>query len=806
MATLLNNVFIRIAILLLLLCSTNIYADNKYQIERLESQEQCAQVIKSLSLSGQNSDSYRAVLERCAKLSASEDITYQIAAMLGGEAFLWPMKHISSLTGIPHNFDESHPLITAFDALHTILESANWFILTAFVGGLFCLTTFQYLKLSVESKKQSIFRHFRDTLFNHAATIWLMAPIFGWMTPLQLILFFGLVLVIYLIKSAAVGLFAVSFSLGVHQSVLNTVEPQLLDQAIKNTSVYICDLQRVDAFIDKVGHNTYSFDGANLSKNNTFTCFTKSPPSNDVTTLHVGVNAVSLAFPLLEHNEICYENNKVQNENLNTEFPQCGSAEIINIEGGEAGLKDRVITDAKTSFLSSSLQTKIKQIALLMYEKKCRDGLDAVEPTNEIKGCIRRTTSGDLIWQTDPYTNEVIPSRYNTPLVGNDQQALNLKIANLLNSAVKLLTSQQEKLLTLLRSRDQQDFKTIVDDASVYDLMRKMEMGAAGIGSLFFGGIERSVQGEGILESVVDLYAVKSPLDTTKDWESIRAYVGHALGDANGIITLESVLLPRVALYDRQVNCWYDQSQCVTESVNPFQTIAVRGREVLQGAIVRYLTASAIDTVARKVVKRDNLLRSVEAINEIYFVYMLLGIALFVIVPMIPTVYFLAAILSWAQNLVVDLLGVQSRLMWSFLQPTGEKLFAREVRRILYTTLGLIMQLLFVVIGTIFCFISFSFLYALNVLVFSALSFVVDFGVNATTMEALFFAVITDGISVMLLVIAAKASSTYISKLPNEMADRYNLTLSDTQVLGEQAMSMIQSRVLPQISNFLGKG
>jgi hypothetical protein len=354
-----------------------------------------------------------------------------------------------------------------------------------------------------------------------------------------------------------------------------------------------------------------------------------------------------------------------------------------------------------------------------------------------------------------------------------------------------------------------------------------MRRGIWASGNLFFDGVADEVDNKMLVQKLTQVYSVETSSQSLLSFDYVNlmnavewsddSFVGNVF---NGNIG-HGLILPRLGLYLDNINCWQEQADCETPSLNPFTELSERGVAIMDHALIGIVVTKSARRVMQYVAKKKlewagydvaqakrtkmGKYMLFDTFEEIYILYMFIAVVLVVILPGMPLLKITTMLISWVYDIIKELVVLTLNIVLSPHSDIDEGFISDEVKEGFLKIIGLGLYFFFIVIGVIVMFIMFSFLYSLNVLVVGALNFIINWSISVTSLEGMIMGVILDTVVAILLIFEVRICTPYIDKLPKEMAEYFNLNTSDTDGMMSHMERLLTSNVFMKVSSFLHK-
>ena len=535
------------------------------------------------------------------------------------------------------------------------------------------------------------------------------------------------------------------------------------------------------------------------------------------------------------------------------DFYDCGGSYVnMPIGASEASIENVI-----SLYMSGDVERAQREVALQLRELDCR-GDEYPDYNNVIvDSCMIPRINGDgysYETKTDDITGIESLSYYSLALSSESKKLLEGDIRRGVDAIKESLTSSTDKLIThfsdilslisldSLTEKQKELVQDRIDDweselasngllgvseGDVDNLITSIRRGMWASGTLFFSGISDSLDNKLLVQKLTQVYSVETSYSTILSYDYINlmnavewndnGFVGNVF---NGDIG-HGLIIPRLGLYLDNMNCWEEQADCETPSLNPFTELSERGVAIMDHALIGIVVTKSVRGVMQYVAQkkleyagydvaqakktRMGKYMLFDTFEEIYILYMFIALVLVVILPGMPLLKLSIMLMSWIYDVVKELVVLTLNIVLSPHSHIDEGFISDEVKESFQKILGLGLYFFFIVIGVIVMFIMFSFLYSLNVLVVGALNFIIDWSITVSSLEGMVMGIIMDTVIAALLVYEVRICTPYIDKLPQEMATYFNLNTSDTDGMVKHMERLLTSNVFMKVSGLLHK-
>lgn len=821
---------------IVLLFSGTHEASAQQAVRDIEAATLCKSAIKSTNLETINNLGSSDIAKFCNDTPLNRELSMQMLSILVGEPAFYIMNMMQNMGIGWHNAEKGENIFSILSPIHDVFEQFNWlmFKVTFFLFSLvFVVHLFRWAR---SEEKKGFLKWLNRNFSQNSIALAMSMPVLGWMTPIQIIAVFFIMVIIYATKIVSTIFFAGLFLADTAGALLKDVTPQIEEEMMQTVMIYRCDiLRREDLINGLISSNGYT-SKAELETDPVFQCLqsggqTKINPGNALP----DVLSYDVTLPVIDNFNQCITTHRshLDRHKLNP-VEDCGYVKLnIPTQNNKQNeIKDRV----QSLFLTPQIHTSLRQIAMTIQEYSCRfrKTHDAKTFGSFLASCASMNMQDggySLNWVVDPISQQEIIARHLSPLTETAKVQMREQVARSTSSAVNAITENQQELIALLRSLlgSQDDNNQLPSDEKDLDnLVNKMTKGAWMSASVFMGNTASHVDLENIAEIIGILYEASDPgvLDiarkmfTTLDtnWlliEDLQPLTGQSyftqkiFTEDRGQYTqslLMGAILPSFDLYKPQLNCWREQSECDASVLNPFSNLGESGTSILKHAFIGTVTTKALSKFSNQIFKFTGVrtrIMAVSVLADFFMLYMVVGVMLALIIPMYPLLKILSMFTQWSLEIFKELAGLQLSLAFSPISEPGKRVVSNDMRSALARLIALSLYFLFIILGVMVMFLAFSFLFSLNVLLLGGLSMIISFTGGSHFLESVFFGVIFDVLVTILLFLEVKSCTDLIEKVPAALAERFSLELSHGESIGERIMVTFRTHVMPGVNSFM---
>jgi hypothetical protein len=806
------------ALLLLVFSSAGLAASDGEALFRVDA---CRAALKNISVDDFEKGLNSSVLESCQNTYMSDDLSVQILSMVMGEPFFTVLEAARGITGREHGFEADADIFTMFSPLHTILEAANWafayiflFLSVLIVGG-------QLLKWSKGDSKVP----FKKWLGHHGSVMGLsgvlIIPALGWMSTAQFIVVTLVALVLFLAKYAVTLLFLGAFLSENVSLIAEEATPRLTENFRTTTLNYQCDIQRRESIIKDLISAAGITDASSLKSDPLYSCLT-SPSFADESDIFGeivddGINpSIDVTLPALAHTERCAVDNAdyMQRIGMST-ISECGTARLV-LSSNDDGNYGAQINLLKGIFLQSSVQNASRNIALNLNEFLCRKSIFSKESGMEMSSqlCMTPKIAEDAyeyVWLTDSDTGIEYLARHSLPLSSSSSQQMRKDVMKSQANLIASVLADTQSIFTLVKQtfESKAGGEITAGDDDVDRTVGRIRKGAWMAGGLYFGSIDDNAENQEVIDYLSTAYSVTGGTPA-----SLMVLYAFDDNDLNEIFSPKQLrdggantffILPSVGLYWDQIDCWVSQSDCAASTLNPFTYLSRTGVDIIFHSVIGYVTSTGLEKIAKKfqIIYGKSKLMLAQVYAEVSLIYLIIGLALAFFIPLIFVLKLVTILFSWLYDMLKEIIGLQLVLAFSPLSSMSNGMFQSDLKLAFHRMIGLSLYFLFVVIAIILSFVSFSFLFAVNVLIVGALAYATGLGDSVHSIESMVYRTIFDIFVVVILYLEARECSKLLEKIPQGMAQHFGLALTPENSAFENMMSRLRDNVMPGVGNAL---
>lgn len=827
---------LRLTLLLFILAfSISANAANS-NVRDLESAALCKAAIKNTNLDNINDFANSEIAKVCNDLPLNKELSIQMLSLMIGEPMFY-MLEVSQALGLGwHTSNKSDNIFNIMRPVHDMFSAFNW-LMFSLIFFLFSLIFFiQLVRWARSEEKQGFMKWLNRNFTQNGIAMAMSLPVMGWMTPIQIIAALFIIVIVFATKIVATIFFAGLFMADTAGGILSDSTPQIEAEMINTVMMYRCDiLRREDLINGLITVNNYT-ERTQLEANPVFQCLQGSGQTlvNRTNTVN-GSTLYTADLATFSNYESCLNDNRayIQQHKL-TPIDDCGYVEISvpNAGGSDEMIKERT----SAVFLNSTVHNALRQIAMTIHEYSCR--FRKTHESNQFgvfnASCAAmnmQNSSYSLNWVTDPVTSKEVIARHITPLNDTAKNAMRSQIERSKSEAINTITENQEALVNLLRSimsTQNTPGGLPTDERDLDNLINKMGKGAWMTSSIFIDDTAKHIDNQKLTDAISNLYKAYQVGMTTilarglstqdQQWlliEDLEPLLGQSYF-MQKVFTDEAVsytqslilgaILPDFGLYDDQLSCWKEQSQCQASVLNPFKNLTKTGIGIFEHALIGKAATSALSKFSNNIFKFTGVrtkIMAVSVLDDFFMLYLVIAVMLVLIIPMYPLLKILSLFTQWSLEVAKELVGLQLSLAFSPISEPGKRVVTNDMRSALSRLVALGLYFLFIVLGIMVMFTAFTFLFSLNVLLLGGLSVIVNFTNGSHFLESVFMGVIFDVLVVVLLFLEVKVCSDLIDKVPGALAERFSLELSNGENISERVITTFRTHVMPGVSNFM---
>jgi len=789
--------------------------------EAMSRVDACRTALKNISVEdfekGLNSD----VLNSCQETYMSDDLSVQILSMVMGEPFFYVLEAARGVTGREHGFSSSDSIFTMFGPLHAVLEACNWAFTYIFFTLSILIVGGQLLKWGKGDDRVK----FKKWLGHHGSVMGisgvLITPVLGWMSTAQFIVVTMVALVLFLAKYAITLLFLGAF-LSENVTLIAEEATPRLTEAFKSTTLnYQCDIQRRENIIKNLISAAGITDASSLKSNQVYSCLTSPRLSDDRDVfgeiVDDGINpSIDITLPSLAHTERCVEDNADYMRSIGMDgISECGTARFIFTSTEDANYTEQ-LNLLRGIFLNSSVQNASRSIALKLNEFLCRKSIFSKESGMEMSSelCMTPTISQDAynyVWLTEQDTGVEYLARHKLPLSTSSSSQMRKEVMRSQADLIASVLADTQSIFTLVKStfKNKAGGEISAGDDDVERTVSRIRKGAWMAGGLYFGSIDDNAENQEVIDYLSTAYSVSGGTPASL----IMMYYFDD-NDLNEIFSPKQLrddgannffILPSVGLYWDQIDCWVSQADCAASTLNPFTYLSRTGVDLIYHSMIGYVTSTGLEKIAKKfqLIYGKSKLMLAEVYAEISLLYLVIGLALAFFIPLIFVLKLVTILFSWLYDMLKEIIGLQLIIAFSPLSSMSNGMFQSDLKLAFHRMFGLALYFLFVVIAIILSFVSFSFLFAVNVLIVGALAYATGLGDAVHSIESMVYRTIFDIFVVIILYLEARECSKLLEKIPQGMAQHFGLALTPENSAFENMLSRLRDNVMPGVGNAL---
>jgi hypothetical protein len=830
--------------------------------KRIDAIEACKSMIMTAGPDGFERMSSRKLIDACDDFPLSDDIFVQILGAIIGQDFVLLLDVYSGLTGNDHGFDSEETLFSVAKPLHDVFGAINLLFFGFFIALTLINIGIQVFVRSSGDDSMTMREWVLGRLPSVGLTGLLTAPIIGWMTPLQALALVFIVMMGFLAKLAVTYLFLAAFFGNVAGEIKKSVKWDIEAGVGKSILMYSCDLSRRESLISSIQVQIGSRGRVELESNGLFQCLTSGASvNNKLITLDSVVDGVvryEFTPSSLVQTQNCIDTHAADLSSWGAFIPEpCGT---VDIQLPNNTAVPNSVNNVIELYSNGSTSKTLRNVALMFNEYTCR----TAESMRDFQGgvvsmCLMAELAGSAYryeFKSDKLTGTDEVAFYSNPLVGGEKDVflskLNMEVSSLQDGVsgntpgmmkhlrdlvapfaneADLPTSTKKKLIAVRSQFDSDDTGSAigVSEVDVDFLVNNIRKGAWASSSLFYGSMSDGMNDARVVELLKNTYrpAPNANYDNLLS-SDLRRLSSMSSGDTFSDIQDLSVksasavggfIIPRIDLYTSSLGCWYQQRDCDAPPLNPFTYLGERGAQLIDQAITGYLASSLIHTTSKMLLgvykklpkkKEKNIHAKVmffETLAEFQMLYIILGVVLAIIIPLIPLLKLMVMMLNWSLDVIKELIGLQIKLGLSPLSNHGDEVISQDVRESFHRLIGLGYYFLFVVVGLIVVFFMYSFLFALNVFLVGSLFFSVTSGSSLSAIDSMVLNMVFDVIITFLLVFEVIKCSPYMEKVPKAIVEHFGISVSPSEGSVSQIYHVVRGQVASSLADFMhGRG
>lgn len=780
------------------------------------------------------------LVNMCQGMPLSEDLFVQMLSIVVGPAMVPILDAATAITGTTHNLTPEDHLFKIAQPLHATMKAFNYVMLAIF-GVLVSINIFsQLMKWQKLGSKEEMKRWVADKSPSTIVVGVFLAPVIGWLSPLQFLALLAITCLGVVTKFAVVYLFLGAFFSDAATQIKQEMYSDLAWSIGKTVLVHQCDIESREDLLMQVQRVEGTSSPEVLSSNSLYNCLTSSSPTQSRLRLRSSserVNEYVLEPGNLVQTQSCVSSNRELLDEWGASAPPTCGHIILRLPNNSA---INSVDNAIALYANAELIETQRELALKVHEYECRQASNIQADTGGVvPKCLQASIAGDgyeYNFLPDRITGDLRLTSFRSALGPESGRDLRDDIVRNVESMQRAISSNTSAMLQHIRDvsapRVSEAVRSAFEEQAHEDflnsvlsngesglgfsetdgrfLVNNIKRGAWTSGSLFFGKFSKEIQTDILIDKLASVYDAR----VETHWSSPLIYslfglnrilTDETLGDT-AMSAVQNALIPRVGLYLDSIDCWYSRMECSPAPLNPFTYLGERGATLIEGGFIRFGVSKGIGAMAQKFMGPDaGKLMLTETLSEFYLLYIVLGIILAILIPGIPLIKLLIMLVNWVYDVLRELLALQITLAISPAGAESKKIFNDDVREALARIMGLGLYFVFIIIGVCAMFIMFSFLFGLNVFFVGILSYVVQWTGAANSIEAMVMNTIFDIIITGVLVYEVKLCSTYIQKFPQEMAEFFKVKVSDSANVMDWFESKVRSAVLPKVGDFLTK-
>lgn len=796
------------------------------------------------------------VIDSCKSFPISDDISIQILGAVIGPSFEYVLNVYSGLTGKEHGFENDDPLFLVATPLHRVLEALNYFFFGVFLVFVAMAALLQMFRLQKGEEGFDFREWFSKDVTGYFISGFLSLPLIGWMTPIQAIAVLVIVMFGYLAKLVIVYVFLAAFVGDLQSSIVDNIEFTVSKEMASSVIMHKCDIENRGRIVAALRNNIGSSLKADLIADPLYSCLVTSsvqPSFIQSSGMTSSSRTEAIFVPHSVYRTTVCTSKSARFDELQLELDDCGTAKFSmppNLAGKGGTLAPPSILNAINLYANESIIQAQRSIAISMLEYECRSGDTDFEDVGEVGGCMIPVISGsgyDYTYRTNAISGEEELGFYLDPLTETSKKALVQEIKTKISEGIDGLTGnisairqhiqdilapyENEPTLTATQQKSLDEMRSRLDDRgslgfSEYDatfLVNNIKRGAWSASSLFFSGVDESVDESFIIEMIGGVYDVNSGAGTEDHFvndpiiDMIQAYLlfrGAIDEDPlTEYVSLQGLAVPRVGLYMDSVECWFEQTACKRSPINPFSNLSAQGMTLINESLTRVIAYSTISKIASYMVQLElgpdgkplnhnrHKFMVLDTLKDFSYIYFFIGLLFAIAIPLIPLLRILVMMVNWTYDVLKELIGLQIKMALSPMGDQGGSVFSDDVKESFSRVVALGLYFLFIIVGIGIMFLMFSFLYALNVFLFGALTSVISVSFEITAIEAMVIGMIFDIIIAFVLTYEVVKCSAYIERIPRAMAEHFGVQISSSESTASHAFLLLRRYVPSYFQN-----
>ncbi len=771
-------------------------------------------------------------LSVCQNLDMTQDLSVQMLLMMLGEDVVWVLKFITMATDATFDEDEAKRLASMFTPLHTVIGVANMIFLGIFI--FFALIKLimhglRWQKGDFDKDMKSIFNQDVSSIGLNAM---LLTPL-ATLSVIQVLLVLTLCCTVYLGKPIVNVFFAGNLKNNIIESIKDDFNPNFTESITQNAGLYLCDIERRDYMVNQIVLELGTSDKLEVEEDDLYKCLQGGYASIDfkqsglITSKSVAgvdnvkMNAYITFLPKqLSHTLMCYEQNKSKKKYRSIKKPEsCGEITITTpVMSNDIGNADVYIERLRNIYMSDELQGAISEIAGIVYQSECQAeiliGSRFQHSNNEEMRCLVRAvsaTSNSLSYARDDITEQERIKIITTPLTPSEKSRLDqqrqlktVEITNYLkNNSVAIYR-------TIRDASGDIEGDGLASDKDLIRLRQQMERGQWLSGGLFMSGLQEEMTNVAFKADATSSYKSNVEFYGSSASSKFRVALGYVSSSMDALLedTSKSII-PSPQIYASQLECWRSIEYCHPSAINPFDHMNKVGAQHIWDALAPYVITKFILGFIDQPNHPDHVVRNrfemVKILENVFFVELLLGIVLAVIIPLVPIFFLLGMMVSWAQDFLKATILLQVNLCSSPLGNLDQRLFSEEVRGSFAQLIILAIHLFFTLIGVVVCFLVTSFFFSLNIIVIGIFTSVVGLDDSSGVVNSAVMRVVYDCVVVVILFLEVKFSAEFIRKIPEALAMHFNVQLSRDDGIGKELIDKLKGQMFPEIAKLFGR-
>lgn len=818
---------------LLLLAPMGAYAAD---VRDIEQNERCRIALKGANLEDINALMDSNLVQQCKEGAFNEDLSVQMLSLLIGEPVFYLLESIQAMGFGFHTAKLDDPAFSVLGPMHDMLGAFNWLMFYTLMALMLTVFSVQMIRWARAEKEMGIMKWLNRNFSQNTIAMALCMPVLGWMTPIQVIAALFIMVVVYATKAAVTLFFAGLFLADTANNILDDITPVIEQNMMESVLIYRCDiLRREDLINGIIASNNISSRQA-LEADPLYQCLQQESATSTSKGLSTGdLQQYVVNFGVMNNFKKCtsVHANYIKDRGLSP-LTECGNV-MLQIPG-EPSKSDAIKEQVEQLFLSDIPQMALRNIAVTIHEYSCR--FRQITPDSQLgefsASCAQiapKSGGYQFQWMTDPTAGKEIIARHLTPLTEMAKKEMRNSVGQSKTDAINHVVDSQSQLINLLRALTEatsQPNSVPSNEKDIEDTVTKINKGAWMTASLFVSKTANNIKDASISHDIGGLYNANSTgvlgmmrdsfktLDTgwllKEDLEPIlgQSYFIQKALTSEGLSYSQSkimgIILPEFGLYKNQLACWEDQGQCEVAALNPFISLGESGVKIFNHAGLGWTATTLMmkfSNLSFRFTGVKTKMMAVAVLNDFYILYIIIGIILAIAIPVYPVLKVLSLCTQWGLEVIKELAGLQLSMAFAPFSEPGKKVVTDDIRKALSRLVALSLYFMFIIVGVLVMFVTFSFLFSINILLLGGLSNIIQFTNGSHFLESVFLGVIFDVLVAVILFLEVKACSDLMDKVPGALAERFSLELSRGENIGDQLISQVKGQILPGVKNFM---